>query len=597
VLGGALRVRVRHGGVVFTAPVPDAAEADVPCGGLLVRVARRRGRVDWSVANASGAALALDSVQLVGAVAGSGEVAVLCHGYQSWSPSGVRRLGVDVDASRHPRSPAWARFAHHADPGVAAHGELRSEQVAVLDGCNADASAARLLVGFLGGATHAGTVRVTRTDAESGAEQVEIAAEAWLGGAVLPAGADRLLHPVVTATGDDPGALLGAWSAAVGALEGARVAAPYQVGWCSWYHYFHDVTETAVRDNLARASDWPFDVFQVDDGFQAHIGDWLNTAASFPSGLAPIADAITAEGCRPGLWLAPFLAHPDAPIAARREWFATDARGEPVAGMYHENWGGVQWQLDTTHPDVLEHLAQTARALRELGFSYLKLDFTFSPGAPGVYADATKTPAERVRAGYEAVRRGAGDDAFILACGCPIGAVVGVVDAMRIGPDVAPSWELPPGAAALPGLEASAPATRHAFDATLMRSFMHRRLWLNDPDCLMLRTQETALSPTEARAWALAVGISGGLALVSDDLALLDARSAALLDEVVALGRDSDAAARNGAPAHCDDMLSPTGPTTLRAAGKRLVVRPRAATAVGGAGATPTDPHVTLEEY
>ena len=45
------------------------------------------------------------------------------------------------------------------------------------------------------------------------------------------------------------------------------------------------------------------------------------------------------------------------------------------------------------------------------------------------------------------------------------------------------------------------------------------------------------------RAWALAVGVSGGMALVSDDLALLGHDARALLDEVVALGREADAGA------------------------------------------------------
>ena len=39
------------------------------------------------------------------------------------------------------------------------------------------------------------------------------------------------------------------------------------------------------------------------------------------------------------------------------------------------------------------------------------------------WADPTASPAERVRRGYEAIRRGAGDDTFLLACGCPLGAV------------------------------------------------------------------------------------------------------------------------------------------------------------------------------
>ena len=88
------------------------------------------------------------------------------------------------------------------------------------------------------------------------------------------------------------------------------------------------------------------------------------------------------------------------------------------------------------------------------------------------------------------MRAGAGPDAFLLGCGCPLGAAVGAVDGMRIGPDVAPAWA-PDRASAIPGLEPTAPATRNAVRNVLSRAWMHRRLWLNDPDCLMARTRET----------------------------------------------------------------------------------------------------------
>ena len=92
----------------------------------------------------------------------------------------------------------------------------------------------------------------------------------------------------------------------------------------------------------------------------------------------------------------------------------------------------------------------------------------------------------------------------------------------------------------------------NAWRNTLSRSFLHRQLWLNDPDCLMLRTERTRLEPEQMRAWALAVGVSGGMALVSDDLALLGSDARALLDEVVALGREADAGPH---PPRCPDLL------------------------------------------
>ena len=234
--------------------------------------------------------------------------------------------------------------------------------------------------------------------------------------------------------------------------------------------------------------------------------------------------------------------------------------------------------LDTTHPEVAAHLEAVAAAVVDAGFPYLKLDFTFSPSVDGGYADPTQTPAERVRAGFAAIRRGAGDDAFLLGCGVPLANVVGLVDANRIGPDVAPVWSLDPAHEMVAGYLGVQPATAHAFTNTLTRSFMHRRLWINDPDCLMLRTEDTGLTPAAARTWAHAVGVSGGMALVSDDLALLRPDARALLDEVVVLGRTADADAIGGGGARCMDLLEHQAPGRLQSAAGGVVADPHTGT-------------------
>jgi alpha-galactosidase len=512
----------------------------------------------WSISNTSGRDIALDAVALAwdaGRV--PDDARWFSNGYQSWSPARTRRLGVDADPSRDPRPIPLVRAAFHADPGVAAPGELRSEQVGIM----ASGERGMFSVGFTGGAMHAGTVRARVDD-----DRLEIAAEAYLGGAVLRGGESRVLHDIVIDEHDDADLLLERWAARAGHTEGARVAAPYLVGWCSWYQYFHDVTERDVRANLQRAGDWPFDVFQLDDGYQPAIGDWTRTTDAFPHGVDGVAAAIIDGGYTPGIWLAPFLAAPDSEIArSHPEFIARAPHGDGNAiGMFHEVWGGVMWELDTTRPDVVAHLETVAKALVDAGYRYLKLDFTFSAAMPGRYADPTRTPAERVRAGFEAIRRGAGDDVFILGCGAPLGAVVGVVDAMRIGADVAPWWNAPPDASERqPAYEETTPATRHAFVNTCNRSFMHRRLWLNDPDCVMLRTTETNLSPDAARAWTRTAAVSGGLLLVSDDLALLGPDARALLDDAIDVGRAADVQARTGSPPRSVGLLDPDGPTGL----------------------------------
>jgi hypothetical protein len=65
------------------------------------------------------------------------------------------------------------------------------------------------------------------------------------------------------------------------------------------------------------------------------------------------------------------------------------------------------------------------------------------------------------------------------------------------------------------------PAMAGAIRNTLERAWMSPALWRNDPDCLLLRDQETHLSVNEIRAFATAVGLTGGMALLSDRMTSL----------------------------------------------------------------------------
>jgi len=530
-------------------------------------------RFEWRLANRSDRAVTVRSVAILFKLSAVGTVRMWRHGYQSWSPSGMAHLGVDRDPSSHGGIEVL-RAAHHADQRMVTDPyELRSEWVTALG----DASDQVAVVGFEDSGSHDGTFRLVP-------DGPRLEAEAFLGDVILEAGAVIDLHPLAVRTGaavPEAVTLLEQWADANGRSAGARTAAAYQVGWCSWYQYFHAVTEADILANLARSTEWPFDVFQVDDGYQRAIGDWLDTSPTFPSGLEALATQVTGAGYQAGIWLAPFLAAPDSQVATQHpDWLAqrrrTDGSLSPLIVWQNPSWGGgrggLMYCLDTTRPEVTAHLEGVARSMLQLGYRYLKLDFTFAPSADGVWSDPSLTPAQRVRRGYAAIRAGAGPDAFILACGAPLSHVVGLVDGARIGQDVAPRWSLDPGDEVVPGYLATQPATQLAWSSTAARAFMHRRLWLNDPDCLMLRTSRTLLRPEAAATWARAVGLSGGMALVSDDLALLDRPARALLDECLDLGRASDAAAQAGFTPVVRSLLDSAMPNDMEAAGRRLEV-------------------------
>jgi alpha-galactosidase len=549
---------------------------------------RRDDGLAWSVANRSDQSVSVRNIAVVLQLEEVvGPVRLFRHGYQSWSPSGVGTLGVDTDPSQRADFP-FVQGVYHADSRRVRDGELRSEWCTVLaDSSETGAGSGRggrggqVVFGFDGGHGHDGTFRLRRGD-DGG---VELAIEAFLGSATLKAGEQRNLHGVTWLRADAPASeLLAGWAARVGRAGRARNAAPFSVGWCSWYHFFDRVTEADFRRNLAAADDWPFEVFQLDDGYQAAIGDWHATNTKFPSGLEALASAVAAHGMRAGLWLAPFLAAPDSALVRNHpEWVARapGSGDKPLRSWWNPSWGGGEdgfmYSLDTTHPEVLDHLEGLACDLVDAGFGYLKLDFTFAPSVDGRWHDPGRTPAQRVRAGFEAIRRGAGEETLLLGCGVPLANVVGVVDANRIGGDVAPLWALAPSDEIVAGYLDVQPATRSAYAATVARSFMHRQLWVNDPDCVMLRSEDTALGADAAETWARCVALSGGLAMVSDDLDLLGPDARMRLEEFVAIGRASDEEAARGMPPMSPDLLEQEVPTTLTTAAYELVTDPDAA--------------------
>lgn len=64
---------------------------------------------------------------------------------------------------------------------------------------------------------------------------------------------------------------------------------------------------------------------------------------------------------------------------------------------------------------------------------------------------------------------------------------------------------------------------------TLTRAWMHDRLWVNDPDCLLVREDRTKLTLDEVRTLATLIALSGGMTLSSDNLTQVPEQRLALL--------------------------------------------------------------------
>ena len=291
----------------------------------------------------------------------------------------------------------------------------------------------------------------------------------------------------------------------------AQAVAP--AGWCSRSAFGDSVGEAAIIANVefcaATFDRRFFRHIELDDGYQRAAGDW-EPNDRFPHGHAWLSDQIHAKGFKAGLWLAPFaVAEGSGVPAAHPDWLLRDANG-PVVCDTRAAWGGTLYALDGAHPKVQQWLYDLARrVVREWGYDYLRVDrLGWATVGTGHYGGLTH--AEAYRAGLGAIRDGLGTEAFLVAGGAPLQHSVGLVNGMRIGPDVEATWA---------GIEPPARATG-------LRSFYHRSTWLNDPDCLVVRPP---MPRTAAEVWASLVAITGGLTVFSDDLPKLPEDRIALL--------------------------------------------------------------------
>jgi len=482
----------------------------------------------------------------------------LRHGWQSWSFTGSREL--DETGERPFPSGAWLRGMFHAlgVPPADRAGWHESDLVTVI---GPGAGGAACLAGVLEQGRSFGVVFAKR-DGDGVLLEVELRLEVE-----VAKGERRDVERVRFCLGDDASWLLEDFATEYGRTAGARTRRPFQAGWCSWYHFFHGVTEEDVLRNLdalvKARNEIPITLVQLDDGYQRAVGDWLDTNEKFPRGLAPLAADIRAAGFDAGLWTAPFCVAPDSALfAAKKHWLLCE--GEHLFhGLFHPMWTPTAriHVLDASREEVCAHLTSVFRELAQMGFSYQKLDFLYSEAMQADAFDASFSRAERLRRGLEAIRRGCGEESFILGCGCPMGPAVGVVDGMRIGPDVAPSWEVDDHSP-IAGLETTRPSTRNAVRSILNRAWMHRRLWLNDPDCLMSRASDTQLTKPEAHTLAASIAATGGMLLFSDDVPKLGGESLALVAQTLRLAREVDEAAETGA-ARAPGLLAAEFPDLL----------------------------------
>jgi alpha-galactosidase len=245
----------------------------------------------------------------------------------------------------------------------------------------------------------------------------------------------------------------------------------------------------------------------VDDSDEQRYGDW--TFPYVPHGMASLSASLRGLGTKPGVWLAPAFVSETSDLFKRHpDWLQSRSRGTNGELVTAKNfYGNTMHFLDASNPQALEHLRSLFGRIKEWGYQYVMTDFLQWLVLSDHYQNPRLTRAEVYRLALGTIREALGPDIYLLGCGAPQLASVGLVDGMRIGPD---QWG------------------ETGFENIASRYYEHGKWWLNDPDALL----GNANPVDEYRAWTTLAGLSGAVITIGDDLWALPAEKLHILKRI-----------------------------------------------------------------
>ena len=308
---------------------------------------------------------------------------------------------------------------------------------------------------------------------------------------------------------------LESYAAAVQKVNNLTPLKRTSTAWCSWYAGYGRARQANLSD-LEQAmlknaeivktlKPWGIDTLRaVDDSSEELYGDW--NFPYVPHGMGKLAASLKGLGTKPGVWVAPaFVSETSEVFKKHPDWMQMDAEGHPVTNR--DFYGNTMHFLDTTNPEALAHLKSIFQRVHDWGYQYVMIDFLQWLALGDRYQNAHLTRAEVYRQALRTIRETLGPDIYLLGCGAPQLASVGLVDGMRIGPD---QWG------------------ESGFENIAARSYEQGVWWVNDPDALVGSDATTE----EYRAWVTLAGLSSGAITLGDDLTSLSPERLAILKRI-----------------------------------------------------------------
>jgi hypothetical protein len=213
------------------------------------------------------------------------------------------------------------------------------------------------------------------------------------------------------------------------------------------------------------------------------------------------------------------------------EMLVKNQHGDPEG-----RWG--HYVIDPTHPAGREHLREVYTRLYRAGFRFFKVDYVSDLLDAERLHDERKGPYEALADLFRLIRECVTEESHILGCSLPLECGPGLADSGRTGIDIHNHWG----------------HVTWAFDYLSLVTPFHNRVWVNDPDFLIVRGRDTSLEAEtnvlnpqahnpnqgrwrggpvftreEAQTWASIVLLSGGSIFLSDRISMLNDEGRAML--------------------------------------------------------------------
>lgn len=295
-------------------------------------------------------------------------------------------------------------------------------------------------------------------------------------------------------------------------------------GYTSWYNYYQNINEDIILRDL-EALDNKFNIFQIDDGYETFVGDWLDVDKNkFPNGLSPIIEKIHQKGLKAGLWLAPFVAEEKSKLFREHlDWIKKDSHGHPMKSG--GNWSG-HYALDLDNKEVIDYIKECLKHYADMGFDFFKLDFLYAAGLPQ-YKGVSR--CQKQYQAYSLLRETL-KDKLVLGCGANIMNSYENFDYLRVGPDVSLEFD---DVAYMRLFHRERISTKVTVQNTIYRSFFNNHLFGNDPDVFLLRSDNIKLSLPQRKALIKINALFGSVFMTSDNIATYNKEQKQILSEAL----------------------------------------------------------------